>query len=61
MDFYINQGARMDHDDNIFDDDDALDYVMPKEVEKEIKQPGNQSGCLGFVALLILTPICLLK
>ena len=51
----------MDHDGNIFDDDDALDYVMPKEVEKEIKQPGNQSGCLGFVALLILTPICLLK
>lgn len=23
----------MDHDDNIFDDDDALDYVMAKEVK----------------------------
>jgi hypothetical protein len=29
-------------------------------VKKEINQPNKQSGCLGFVALLILTPTCLL-
>jgi hypothetical protein len=28
-----------DHDDNIFDEDDALDYIMYEEVEKEVNDP----------------------
>ena len=42
-----------DHDDNIFDEDDALDYIMYKEVEKEVNHPKAKTGCLGV--LLVLT------
>jgi hypothetical protein len=51
----------VDHDDNIFDDDDALDYIMYNEVEKEAQRPSNQnqSGCLGLIVLLAI-PTCLL-
>ena len=41
------------HDDNIFDEDDALDYIMYKEVEKEVNNPQAKTGCLGL--LLVLT------
>jgi hypothetical protein len=45
-----------DHDDNIFDDDDALDFIMSEEVEDwdSDKQPKRQAGCLGFVVLLLV-------
>ncbi len=44
-----------DHDDNIFDDDDALDYIMSEEVEKADQQPQVKSGCLGAVLMLFVS------
>ncbi len=49
-----------DLDDNIFDEDDALDYVMYEEVEQEEKQNQRHSGCLG-VLLLFIVPTVILK
>ena len=43
-----------DHDDNIFDEDDALDFIMNEEVEKWDKQPQGKSGCLGMIVLTLL-------
>ena len=45
-----------DHDDNIFDEDDALDYIMYKEVEKEVNNPQAKTGCLG-VLLVVIIPV----
>lgn len=47
----------MKDDENIFDDDDALDYIMYEEVNKQGQ--GNQNkpgkaGCLGAIALVVL-------
>jgi len=46
---------------NTFDDDPALDYIIYRELEKEIKHDGKGKGggCLGLILLLIL-PACLL-
>ncbi len=54
-----------DFDDNIFDEDDALDYIMSEEVEKEAKKTEvnnteGRSGCLGVVLLLIF-PVLLVE
>ncbi len=49
-----------DHDDNIFDEDDALDYIMYKEIEKEVNSPQAKSGCLG-VLLLLMIPVILFE
>lgn len=41
-------------DDNIFDEDDALDYVMYEDVEKNVeKNSSEKSGCLGALALFL--------
>lgn len=53
-----------DHSNNIFDDDDALDFIIYKSLEKQNReQSGNnkrgQGGCLGFVFLLVI-PVSLL-
>jgi hypothetical protein len=45
-----------DHDDNIFDEDDGLDYIMYKEVEKEVNNPQAKTGCLG-VLLVVIIPV----
>lgn len=42
----------MDDDNNIFDDDDALDCIIFTENEK----PDRGPGCLSAVILLILIP-----
>jgi hypothetical protein len=47
-----------DFDDNIFDDDDALDYIMSEEVEKGSKEPQSSSGCFG-VLLVLIVPVIL--
>lgn len=53
--FHISQGASMDnHDDNIFDDDDALDYIMSEEVEQGDQQPQGKSGCMGVIAIIVI-------
>ncbi len=45
-----------DHDDNIFDEDDALDYIMSEEVEKDSRQQKPQTGCLGLLVAVIALP-----
>lgn len=53
--FHIRQGDRMDDlDDNIFDDDDALDYIMSEEVEAWDQQPQGKTGCLGVILILVM-------
>ncbi len=49
-----------DHDDNIFDEDDALDYIMYEEVEKEVNDPQSRSGCLGMLLVLVI-PLIFVK
>ncbi len=44
-------------DDNLFDEDDALDYVLYEECEKEVEKNKGHSGCLGVVAFLLLMPV----
>ena len=43
-----------DYDDNIFDEDDALDYIIYEEVEKEVNDPNSRSGCLGMMLTLVI-------
>jgi len=41
--------------DNIFADDDALDFIVYDELEKQDqKQKGAKGGCFGIVMLLLL-------
>lgn len=42
--------------DNIFDDDDALDFILYEELEKQgqERKGGGKGGCLGMVVLLLL-------
>lgn len=47
-----------DFDDNIFDDDDALDYIMSEEVEKGGNEPQSNAGCFG-VLLVLIVPVVL--
>ena len=42
-------------DNNIFDEDDALDYVIFEEHEQRDKQPSGRSGCLSML-LCLSTP-----
>lgn len=50
-----------DFDDNIFDEDDALDYILFDESEKGDQQPQGGAGCLGILLLLILPTGMVLK
>jgi len=44
-----------DKDDNIFDQDDALDFIIYKDLEgQERGNEGRHGGCLGIVVLLLL-------
>jgi len=44
----------MDEDDNIFDDDDALDFVMYEEANKDKSGKSEKKGCFGLLILLII-------
>lgn len=49
-----------DKNDNIFDQDDALDFIIYEELEKHNrKQDGNRGGCLGLLILMFI-PVVLL-
>jgi len=41
-------------DDNIFDKDDALDYVMYEELNKKKQDGSGNGGCFGIIVILIL-------
>lgn len=44
-----------DRSDNIFDDDDALDFILYEELEKQGQErKGGKGGCLGIFVLLLL-------
>ncbi|MDO9067087.1 MAG: hypothetical protein Q7W05_01365 [Deltaproteobacteria bacterium] len=44
-----------DKTDNIFDKDDALDFIIYKEFEKhDRQQKAGKGGCLGVIVLLLL-------
>ena len=46
-----------DRNDNTFDDDDALDFIIFKELEKHGQErKGGKSGCLGIVVIMLLLP-----
>lgn len=41
--------------DNIFDEDDALDFIIYEELEKQNNEPKNgKGGCLGTILLLLV-------
>lgn len=44
-------------EDNIFDDDEALDYILYEECTGETDKEQKGGGCLGMIALLLL-PVC---
>jgi len=46
-----------DENDGLLDEDPTLDFILYQEMEKENKQPGSKSGCLGGVLLFIIFPI----
>ena len=44
-----------DRHDNIFDDDDALDFIIYEELEKQGQERKvGKGGCFGIVVLLLL-------
>ncbi|MBU3946321.1 MAG: hypothetical protein KKB91_07150 [Proteobacteria bacterium] len=44
-----------DRPDNTFADDDALDFIIYEELEKEGRErKGGKGGCFGIVMLLLL-------
>ncbi len=43
-----------DHDDNIFDEDDALDFIIHKEMEEDSADKQGKGGCLGILFLLLV-------
>jgi len=45
----------MEDDDNIFGGDEVLDYIIYKEVEKELGKKKNNAGCLSTIILTIST------
>lgn len=44
-------------EDNLFDDDDALDYVLYEECAEERKIGRRQGGCLGMLVFLLILPV----
>lgn len=42
----------MDDDNNIFDEDDALDYILYDEYSEEPKKTNNGSGCLSGLVII---------
>lgn len=45
-------------DDNIFDEDDALDYIMFEKHEHE-KPRGGNSGCFSILLILVIPSIAI--
>ena len=45
----------MEDDDNIFGDDEVLDYIIYEEVEKELGKKKSNSGCLSTIIFAIST------
>lgn len=39
-------------DDNLFDEDDALDFILLEEYSDELKKTNKRSGCFAVVIVL---------
>lgn len=46
-------------DDNIFDEDDALDYILYEDAEKGENNSGKSGGCLSIFIFFLITPTAL--
>ncbi len=46
------------NDDNIFDEDEALDYIVYDELKKE-ENNKTPNGCLSGIILLVIPTSCL--
>ena len=46
-------------DDNIFDDDNALDYIIYEDASKENPQKTN-GGCFALLVVFLI-PLCVFK
>ena len=44
-----------EEDDNIFSDDEVLDYIIYEEAEKELGKKKNNAGCFSTIILTIST------
>ncbi len=44
-------------DDNLFDDDDALDYIMYEECNNETNNQRNSRGCFGTIMFFLVSPV----
>ena len=43
-----------EQDDNLFDEDDALDYILYEEMEKETDRPSSKNtGCLTSMIVMV--------
>jgi len=47
-------------DENLFDDDDALDYIIYEECEKETNDSNDNGGCLGSIIFFCISPVAAL-
>ena len=50
----------MSKDNDEFDRDDALNYVIMQDIENEIRNKPGNSGCLGILITIIL-PMMILR
>ena len=48
-----------EEDDNLFDGDDALDYILYEEMEKETGRPSKNAGCLASLVVMLSAIGCL--
>ena len=46
-----------EEDDNIFGDDEVLDYIIYEEAEKELEKKKSRAGCLS-TAILTISTLC---
>jgi len=45
----------LEEDDNIFGDDEVLDYIIYEKIEKEAGKKKNNAGCLSTIFMMIST------
>ena len=46
----------MEDDNNIFDKDDVLDFMIYEDIEKESKSSSGKNDCLGVCRIMITAP-----
>ena len=60
MRYFLKGVTRMSKDNDEFDRDDALNYVIMQDIENEIRNKPGNSGCLGILITIIL-PMMILR